>query len=77
MSASFNSITETNYEHYQPALQMTHLSIWKLVPLGTDQQECDLQCPMHATVSKETTQVQKFQIRGNFEIVLKILQLTL
>ena len=77
MSFSFNLTTETNYEHYQPALQLTHLSIWKIVPLGSDQQECGLQCPIHATVSKETNQVQKFQMQGNSEIVLKILQLTL
>ena len=76
MSFSFSSTTETNYKHYQP-LQLTHLSIWKIVPLGTDQQECGLQCPIHATASKETTQVQKFQMQGNFEIVWKILQLTL
>ena len=70
-----NSITE--HTNHQPDLPLSHRSLCLIVQLGTDQQECDLPGPMHTTVPKETTQLQKPQYQENSETTWKILQVTL
>ena len=70
-----NSIT--GHSNHQPDLPFSYHSLWLIVLLGTDQQECDLPCPMHTTVPKEKTQVQKLQMQGNSQTTWKIPQVTL